>query len=70
MVLGMLLGFLVTSANPELGEVFVSAEHLVESPSQRVARLEAAERDGESEIANASMYSIFSTFLFTHNIRV
>ncbi len=66
---GALLGGLATAAVPDLAAVFLPPEHLVETPSERVSRLEALER-GEGRIDGAADYAHFSSYLFTHNIRV
>ena len=70
MVSGIVLGLVTTLLNPELAELFLPPEHLTESPRQRVAILEAAEAKGESQIKTAADNTVFTTFLFTHNIRV
>ena len=71
MIAGSLLGYVSTLIDSRSAELFVPAEHLVESPAQRVARLEAREREGANIITSSSgIYSAFSTFLLTHNIRV
>jgi len=67
---GVLFGFVVTLINPAFADVFLPPEHLAESPSERVATLEAAEREGKSQINSAVDNAQFSTFLFTHNIKV
>ncbi len=67
-VLGGLFGALATIADPDLSMVFLPAEHLTETPSERVADLEEEERNGGR--VDGGMFTIFSSFLFTHNIRV
>jgi len=70
MLAGALFGFVATLVAPETAEVFLPPSHLTESPSQRVARLEQMEREGKSRIEGAGSHAAFSSFLFTHNIRV
>ncbi|MEM8738439.1 MAG: stage II sporulation protein M [Planctomycetota bacterium] len=70
MLSGALFGGLATAVEPDLARVFLPAEHLAEMPSERVADLEAIERDGSSQVGGGGGVAVFSTFLFTHNIRV
>lgn len=70
MLAGAVVGFVTTLVTPTAAELFVQPEHLSQSPSNRVAELEAMERGGETRIDSVGTYSAFSTFLFTHNIRV
>ncbi|NOX57532.1 MAG: stage II sporulation protein M [Planctomycetes bacterium] len=71
MVAGVFLGYFGTKADRDVAELFVQAEHLEESPAQRVLRLEEEERDRSNLLLTQSgNYALFSTFLFTHNIRV
>ncbi|GJM24076.1 MAG: membrane protein [Phycisphaerae bacterium] len=71
MVAGMLLGYLSTRADTRVAELFLPAEHLSETPAQRVVRLEEEELDSSGVVAGRSnIFVLFSTFLFTHNIRV
>jgi len=67
---GTMFGFVLTMVSPRTMEVFLPAEHLMMSPSERVERLENMERDGKSSVEGAGEHAAFSTFLFTHNIRV
>ncbi len=67
---GVMCGFGATLANTGAAEVFLPREHLVESPRQRVARLEEMERRGHSAIASADDHAAFTVFLFNNNIRV
>lgn len=69
MIAGMIFGWLATVVEPDLARVFLPAEHLTETPSERVADLEARERNGNSQV-DGSGFALFSSFLFTHNIRV
>lgn len=69
-ILGMAFGFFTTLASPGTASVFLPPEHLLESPSQRVAALEEMERKGKTRIDSAGKHAVFTTFLFTHNIRV
>jgi uncharacterized membrane protein SpoIIM required for sporulation len=70
MLAGALLGFAATMVQPVIADVFLPAEHLAQSPAERVAELEALEREGETRVDSLSVNGVFSTFLFTHNIRV
>jgi uncharacterized membrane protein SpoIIM required for sporulation len=70
MLAGVLLGFVVTYLQPDTASLFVGPEHLAQSPRDRVAELEAMERAGSTRINSAGEHALFSTFLFTHNIRV
>ncbi len=71
MTAGALLGFFSTRADTSVAELFLPAEHLHETPAQRVVRLEDEEKNGpQGPVGRSNMYVMFSTFLFTHNIRV
>ncbi len=70
MAAGVLLGLITTLLDPNAAEVFLPPMHLNESPKQRVANLEMVEQQGEGQIDSASKHTLFTTFLFTHNIRV
>lgn len=72
MVAGVLLGFVGTMVEPDTSLVFVSAfpYHLSQSPSERVAELEAMERAGRGQIETTGEHARFTAELFTHNIRV
>ena len=70
MLVGVLVGFAATLANPRNGEVFLPAEHLTESPRDRVARLEEMERGGKPQVGSADEHAAFTVFLFNNNIRV
>jgi uncharacterized membrane protein SpoIIM required for sporulation len=70
LVLGAVLGFVATLANPSVAPTFLPAEQLQESPRDRVARLEQAERDGTRSIMTASDNAGFTVMLFNNNIRV
>jgi uncharacterized membrane protein SpoIIM required for sporulation len=70
MLAGTLFGLVATLANPRTGEVFLPAEHLEESPSTRVARLEELERGGKRNVSRADEHAAFTVFLFNNNIRV
>ncbi|MFP4055243.1 MAG: stage II sporulation protein M [Candidatus Brocadiia bacterium] len=67
---GALFGFFATWASPRTVEVFLPPEHLARSPRERVEGLEAMEREGETRLDTVGKQAHFSTFLFTHNIRV
>jgi uncharacterized membrane protein SpoIIM required for sporulation len=69
---GSVFGFVYTLIDPRTAEVFMVPfpDHLSESPSERVRRLEEAERGGSSQIDSVGGHAAFSSMLFTHNIRV
>jgi uncharacterized membrane protein SpoIIM required for sporulation len=67
---GTVLGLVATTLAPKSADAFLSEEYLDERPSQRVARLESGERAGHSQITSPGEHSVFTVFLFTHNIRV
>ena len=67
---GLALGFITTFTSPDAADVFLPPEHLAQSPSQRVAELEELERSGRTRVDSLSVQTLFTTFLFTHNIRV
>lgn len=69
MLAGALFGAVATGIEPELARVFLPPEHLSQSPSERVAELEALEVSGEPRV-DGQGFVLFSSFLFTHNIRV
>lgn len=71
-VLGVVSGFMLTWVQPDTADVFIGAfqGHLSETPAQRVQRLEAEERAGHSPIDSVGEHAVFTTYLFTHNIRV
>lgn len=71
MVGGIAFGFMACWHDSTLGEAFLGGafpEHLRQSPSQRVAELEALERGAGN--MSAGKHTAFSTMLFTHNITV
>ncbi|MAE66456.1 MAG: chromate reductase [Phycisphaeraceae bacterium] len=70
MLAGAVFGFVVTHAAPHRADLFLTPDHLAQSPSERVAELERLEQTGNSRISTVGEHSFFSTFLFTHNIRV
>jgi uncharacterized membrane protein SpoIIM required for sporulation len=67
---GTVLGLAATTLSPKSADAFLSEEYLDERPAQRVARLESDERAGHSRITTTGAHSVFTAFLFTHNIRV
>lgn len=69
MLAGASFGALSTIVEPDLARVYLPAEHLLETPSERVADLEQIEIDGGSRV-DGQGFVLFSMFLFTHNIRV
>ncbi|MEM7576734.1 MAG: stage II sporulation protein M [Planctomycetota bacterium] len=66
---GGLFGGVSTSVQPDLARVFLPAEHLTQTPSERVADLEQREREGDPQV-DGQGFALFSMFLFSHNIRV
>lgn len=70
LVAGACFGYTTTAVAPETNIIFLPAEQLVERPAERVARLEALESSGDSQVGSADQFSQFAAFLFTHNIRV
>ncbi|HEV7301136.1 MAG TPA: stage II sporulation protein M [Tepidisphaeraceae bacterium] len=70
LIAGGVVGYVATFAAPSSATVFLPAEHLQESPSDRVARLEQSERDGTRGIASAGDHGAFTVYLFNNNIRV
>ncbi len=67
---GTLCGGVATAIAPRMAEVFLPAENLAEDSRDRVARLEKQEREGVSQVNTATDHGVFTTFLFSHNIRV
>jgi uncharacterized membrane protein SpoIIM required for sporulation len=67
---GVCFGFIATMISPDSAEIFLPAEHLVQTPRERVTELEDLERRGESRIQSTGEHGVFTTFLFSHNIRV
>ena len=65
---GGVFGGVATALDPDLAVVFLPAEHLTESPSARVAELEALEASGGQ--VDAAGHTAFSAFLASNNIRV
>jgi len=70
LALGTAFGFFATIANPNAAQAFLPPEHLQESPSERVGRLEQDERAGTRGIHSADEHAAFTVFLFNNNIRV
>jgi uncharacterized membrane protein SpoIIM required for sporulation len=70
LVAGTILGFVATLAKPDVAPTFLPAEHLRESPRERVARLEQDERAGTRGVGSAGEHAAFTAFLFNNNIRV
>ena len=69
-VVGIVFGYVTTYLVPSTDTVFLDASHLSETPAHRVHRLEQMERDGNTRVDSGGTYAVFSSFLFTHNIRV
>jgi uncharacterized membrane protein SpoIIM required for sporulation len=65
-LLGIGLGFGAVVASPENGARLVPPELHTESPRERVERIESS----EERVATLADASAFSTFLFSHNIKV
>ena len=70
MLAGVAFGWITTAVDPDLTRVFLPAEHLVQTPSERVEELEAMEARGDTRIDNVGDHALFTSSLFTHNIRV
>ena len=70
LLIGTLLGSVATFASPDLAPTFLPSEQLKETPSERVDRLEATERNGTRMISSAGENALFTVFLFNNNIRV
>jgi uncharacterized membrane protein SpoIIM required for sporulation len=70
MVIGTICGLTATIAQPSTAEYFLPSEHLQETPRERVAMLEEAERKGHRSIGGANDNAAFAVFLFNNNIRV
>ena len=70
LVIGTVLGYLATYARPDVAPTFLPSEQLRETPRDRVARLEQAERNGTRMISSAGDNAVFTVFLFNNNIRV
>lgn len=68
-VVGLLLGGVATAFDPEASRLFVPTEHQQLRPSQRVRLDEERQRSGR-ELPGALDHAAFSSFLFTHNIKV
>ena len=67
---GTAFGFFATLAAPDTASVFLPPEHLAQTPSERVEQLESEARKGHASVSSADEHLVFTTFLFTHNIRV
>ncbi len=67
---GAALGAVATALEPAMAGIFLPPEHLDQSAAERVAALEELERSGASQVNTTGQHAVFSTFLFTHNIRV
>ena len=70
LLMGGLFGWLATAFDPDLTRVFLPAEHLMQTPAERVAELEAMEAGGATRVDSVGDNAAFTSFLFTHNIRV
>lgn len=69
-IIGIFVGLAATMARPSSAQVFLPPEHLDETPRDRVARLEEAERGGNHRINSADEHAALTVFLFNNNIRV
>ncbi|MDH5637881.1 MAG: stage II sporulation protein M, partial [Nitrospinota bacterium] len=67
---GALFGFTATMVDEQTAKVFLGPSHTSERPADRVVRLEKMEREGKTRVNDAGDHAIFTTFLFTHNIKV
>jgi uncharacterized membrane protein SpoIIM required for sporulation len=70
LLVGILCGLAATLARPALAEVFLPAEHLEQSPRDRVIELEAMERGGSTRVNSINKNAQFTAFLFNNNVRV
>jgi uncharacterized membrane protein SpoIIM required for sporulation len=70
LLIGTICGLAATMAQPTTAEYFLPSEHLQQSPRERVASLEDAERHGHRSIAGADDNAAFAVYLFNNNIRV
>ena len=70
MLAGAAVGFLGTVISPAAAEAILPPQHLTERPSERVARLERDAWGGRERIDSTQKHALFSSFLFTHNVRV
>jgi uncharacterized membrane protein SpoIIM required for sporulation len=70
LLVGTICGLAATMAQPSTAEYFLPSEHLQQSPRERVASLEEAERTGHRSIGGADDNAAFAVFLFNNNIRV
>ena len=70
MVIGTICGLAATVARPSTAEYFLPPEHLQQTPRERVAELEQAERTGHRSIGGVDDNAAFAVFLFNNNIRV
>lgn len=72
MCAGAAFGFIATWVEPDTKDVFISAfpEHLTQTPAERVAEEEAAERGEFNPEHSAQQQSLFATFVTVNNIRV
>lgn len=70
LVTGILFGYITTYLVPWTDTVFLDASHLQETPAHRVHRLQQMARHGHTRIDSGGIYAVFSTAIFTNNIRV
>ena len=64
---GAAFGAVATAIEPDFNRIFLPAEHLTQTPAERVAELESP--DGAHDI-DASGHATFSAFLAANNIKV
>ena len=64
---GAAFGAIATAIEPDFNRIFLPAEHLTETPAERVAGLEAPDTAHE---VDASGHAAFSAFLASNNIKV
>jgi len=67
---GAAFAFAAVMVDETAAGVILPMEHLMQKPSERVNELEAMEQRGKTRIDTAGEHAAFSSFLFTHNIRV
>lgn len=70
MLAGIVFGFVITWLVPESADAILPREHLVQSPSEHVVHMEKMEKEGRTPTDSTGRHLFFTSFLFTHNIRV
>jgi uncharacterized membrane protein SpoIIM required for sporulation len=67
---GALFAFAAAMMDEKTAGIILPPEHMSQRPSERVQELEAMERMGKGRVDSAGEHAAFTSFLFTHNIRV